>query len=166
MVQIKNILIPIDFSASSNQVFELGHCLAKQNSAKLHLLHVIDPIYYKKEQTKTSDLAFIRKIRYENAKEELRKFKFELPYSDVEIIEVLLEGTPHKEILNYSRQNDIDLIVIASHGWTNLSHMLMGGIADKIMRQADVPVICVKSNIPVVRNRAMRKLNFAECSVE
>ncbi len=163
MVHIKNILIPIDFSASSNQVFEVGHCLAKQNSATLHLLHVIDPVYYKKEQTKNSDLAFIKKIRCENAKEELRKFKFELPYSsDVEIIEVLLEGTPHKEILNYARHNDIDLIVIASHGWTNLSHMVMGGIADKIMRLSDVPVICVKSNVPVIKNRGLRKLSYAE----
>lgn len=162
MVHIKNILIPIDFSASSNQVFELAHCLAKQNGATLHLLHVIDPVYYRKEQTKNSDLAFIKKIRCENAKEELRKFKFELPYSDVEIIEVLLEGTPHKEILNYSKQNDIDLIVIASHGWTNLSHMVMGSIADKIMRQSDVPVICVKSNIPVIKNRGIRKLSYSE----
>lgn len=162
MVQIKNILVPIDFSTSSNQVFELGHCLAKNNDAHLHLIHVIDPVYYQEHQQKKSDFEFIRKIRFENAKEELRKFKFELPHSEVEISEVLLEGIPHKEILNYSRQNDIDMIVIASHGWTNLSHMLMGSIADKIMRQADVPVICVKSNISVIRSREMRRLSFAE----
>lgn len=162
MIHVKNILVPIDFSTSSYQVFELGHCLAQHNDAILHLIHVIDPIYYKEQQPKTSDLSFIRKIRYENAREELRKFKFEVLRSNVEIIEVLVEGIPHKEILNYSRQNDIDMIVIASHGWTNLSHMLMGNIADKIMRQSDVPVICVKSNVPVIKNRELKKYSFAE----
>lgn len=162
MAQIKNILIPIDFSTSSYQVFELGHCLAKQNGAQLHLLHVIDPVYYKEQQSRVSDIEFIHKIRYENAKEELRKFKFEVPHSEVEIIEVLTEGIPHKEILSYVRQNNIDIIVIASHGWTNLSHMIMGNIADKIMRQSDVPVICIKSNLSVIKTREMRRPSYAE----
>src|SRR3990172_2701001 len=154
MMQIKNILVPIDFSTSSYQVFELGHCLAKHNGANLHLIHVIDPVYSEEQQPRISDIEFVHKIRFENAKEELRKFKFEVPHSEVEITEVLIEGIPHKEILNYARQNDIDMIVIASHGWTNLSH--------KIMRQADVPVICVKSNVAVIKNSEMRKYSFAE----
>lgn len=162
MIQIKNILVPIDFSTNSYQVFELGHCLAKQNGANLHLIHVIDPVYCYEQKPRISDLEFVHKIRFENAKEELRKFKFEVPHSEVEIIESLIEGIPHKEILNYSRQNDIDLIVIASHGWTNLSHMLMGSIADKIMRQSDVPVICVKSNTSVIKSRELRRHSFAE----
>ncbi len=162
MAQIKNILVPIDFSTSSYQVFEIGHCMAKHNSANLHLVHVIDPVYYNEQQPRISDLEFIHKIRFENAKEELRKFKFEVPHSEVEIVEVLIEGIPHKEILNYSRQNNIDMIVIASHGWTNLPHMIMGNIADKIMRQSDVPVICVKSNIPVIRSRELRRYSFSE----
>lgn len=161
MIQVKNILVPIDFSTSSYQVFELGHCLAQHNDAILHLIHVIDPVYYK-EQPKSSDISFIRKIRYENAREELRKFKFEVVRSEVEIIEVLVEGIPYKEILNYARQNDIDMIVIASHGWTNLSHMLMGNIADKIMRQSDVPVLCIKSNVPVIKNRQLKKISYTE----
>jgi len=162
MMQIKNILVPIDFSTSSYQVFELGHCLAKHNGANLHLIHVIDPVYCEEQQPRISDIEFIHKIRFENAKEELRKFKFEVPHSEVEITEVLIEGIPHKEILNYAKQNDIDMIVIASHGWTNLSHMLMGSIADKIMRQSDIPVICVKSNVSVIKNREMRRHSYAE----
>lgn len=162
MMQIKNILVPIDFSTSSYQVFELGHCLAKQNGANLHLIHVIDPVYCEEPQPKITEADFIRKIRFENAREELRKFKFEVPHSEVEITEVLVEGIPHKEILSYASQNDIDMIVIASHGWTNLSHMLMGSIADKIMRQSGVPVICVKSNVAVIKNNEMRRRSFAE----
>ena len=99
MMNMRNILVPIDFSANSNQVFELGHCMAQHTHARLHLIHIIDPVYYEKQQNETTNLTFIHKIRLENAKEELRKFKVELPYSDVDIIEVLLEGIPHKEII-------------------------------------------------------------------
>jgi nucleotide-binding universal stress UspA family protein len=162
MAQVNNVLVPIDFSISSNHVFELGHCLAKQNGAVLHLLHVIDPVYYESQQSRKTDIDFIHNIRLENAKEELRKFKFEVPHSEVEIIEVLVEGMPHKEILSYAKENQIDMIVIASHGWTNQSHMSMGNIADKIMRQSDVPVICVKSNVPVIRSREYRKFSVTE----
>jgi len=162
MIQIKNILVPIDFSTSSYQVFDLGHCLARENDAQLHLVHVIDPVYYKEEQPRIADVEFIHKIRFENAKEELRKFKFEVPHSEVDITEVLIEGIPHKEIISYARQNDIDIIVIASHGWTNLPHMLMGNIADKVMRQSDIPVICIKSNLSVIKSREMRRHSFAE----
>ena len=92
MTQVKNILVPIDFSTSSYQVFELGHCLAKHNGANLHLIHVIDPVYYEEQKPRISDTEFIHKIRFENAKEELRKFKFEVPHSEVEIIEGLIEN--------------------------------------------------------------------------
>ena len=162
MMQIKNILVPIDYSTSSYNVFELGHCLAKHNSANLHLIHVIDSVYYNEKQQEFFDIKFANKTRIENAKEELRKFKFEVPHADVEIIEVLVEGIPHKEILSYAKQNDIDMIVIASHGWTNLPHMVMGNISDKIMKQSDVPVICIKSNLPVIKRREMKRHDFAE----
>ena len=162
MMQIKNILVPIDYSTSSYNVFELGHCLAKHNSANLHLIHVIDSVYYNAQQSTISNIEFIHKIRFENAKEELQKFKFEVPHSDVDITEVLVEGIPHKEILSYAKQNDIDMIVIASHGWTNLPNMLMGNTANKIMRQANIQVICIKSNLSVIKNRTIRKQNIKE----
>jgi len=150
MIKLRNILVPIDFSTCSNQSFEIGHCLAKHNGAKLHLIHVIDSDYYNNQRSHASKRESVQQSRLGNAKEELDKFKFEIPHSDVEITEAIIEGVPHKEILHYARQKDIDLIIIASHGWTNLPHMLMGKCAEKIMRLADVPVICLKSNLPVI----------------
>ena len=54
------------------------------------------------------------------------------------------------------------MIVITSHGWTNLPHMLMGKTANKIIRQADIQVICIKSNLAVVKHRAIRKQKIKE----
>jgi nucleotide-binding universal stress UspA family protein len=146
MLQLKSILVPIDFSTSSYNLFELAYRLAKLHGANLHIIHVIDSLLYDENHPKISDIKFIYKLRKKNAEEELKKFKFEVPHSDIEITEALIEGVPHKEILSYVRKNDIDMIVIGSHGWTNLPHVTMGGIADKIMLQANVPVVCVKSN--------------------
>lgn len=162
MIKVKNVLVPIDFSANSNKAFGVGHCLAKLNDANLHLIHVIDPSYYKLRPKNISDIGFINKIRLENAKEELRKFKLEIPHSDIEIFEVLVEGIPHKEILKYAKQHNIDMIVITSHGWTNLPRMLMGKTANKIMRQSDIQVICIKSNLSVVKDGAIYNQNINE----
>lgn len=162
MLQVKNILVPIDFSTNSGGIFELGHCMAQHTHARLHLIHIIDPIYYEKQQSEVTDLDFIHKMRLENAKEELKKFKIELPFSDIDIIEVLLEGIPHKEILKYAKQNEIDMIIIASHGWTNVTRNVMGNIADKIMKQSDIPVICLKSNVLMIKSRPLKKQIFSE----
>lgn len=161
-MDIKNILVPIDFSSSSHRIFELGHCLAEHVSASIHLLHVIESCCSNEPKSLISDAKFIHKLRIKNAKEELIKFKFEVPHSDIEIIVHLAEGTAHKEILLYATRNNIDMIIIASHGWTNHPNMIMGKVADKIMRQANIPVICIKSNLPVIKNRVEKLKRIGE----
>jgi len=54
------------------------------------------------------------------------------------------EGLPHKEIVDYSIAEDINLIVIATHGRTGLDHLMLGSVAEKVMRFSPVPVLCVK----------------------
>lgn len=155
MTNIKNILLPIDYSPISYKIFELGHRLAKLNNALLHLIHVIDTVYYKNIKPQLSDLNFLRLLRFRNAKEELQKFSFEVPHSSVKISEVLTEGIPHKEILKYAKKNQIDMIVIASHGWTNRPTIQMGSIADKVMQLANIPVVCIKPNSSIITNREL-----------
>lgn len=161
-MDIKNILVPIDFSSSSHRIFELGHCLAEHVGATIHLIHVMESSFSNDSKSPVSEAKFIHKLRIKNAKEELIKFKFEVPHSDIDIIVHLAEGSVHKEILLYAEQNNIDMIIIASHGWTNLPNMIMGKVANKIMRQANMPVICIKSNLPVIRNRGERLQRIGE----
>jgi nucleotide-binding universal stress UspA family protein len=144
MLALKNILVPIDFSVNSIQAFEFGLILAKPNNSFLHLMHVIDSFFYSENKYDDLRKESLREIRYRNAEEELKKFIYEVPRNDVKVIEVLVEGVPHSEILNYAQKNSIDLIVIASHGWTNLSTTMTGNIANKVFRYSDIPVVCVK----------------------
>jgi nucleotide-binding universal stress UspA family protein len=140
----KNILVPVDFSVNSVQAFDYSLQLARQHEALLHILHVIDPLLYTGFSEISEEL--LMKTRLNNANEELRKFVDEIPHPGVEIIENLRIGKPHQQIINFSRHNNIDAIVIASHGWTGKYHLTTGSVAGKIMKLSKVPVICVKAN--------------------
>lgn len=104
-------------------------------------MHVVEhlPVAKKKnEKTKTSR-EYKKEVR-EQLKELSKKF---MPF--VENVEyVVTQGNPYKEILKYVVDNEIGLIVLATHGKTGFKHVLIGSIAEKIVRHAPVPVLTVK----------------------
>ncbi len=159
MVNFTNILVPTDFSENSLQALEFAHYLAKQSKAKLHVLHVVEPSpHSENSQNRFSEERF-EKSRLLDAEEDLRRFVNKISPQGITIIEALHPGKAYEQVLNYSRKNRIDLIVISSHGWTGLSHLITGNVTNKIMRYSDIPTICIKSNtlvsqkeIPSVKN--------------
>ena len=154
----RNILVPVDFSSNSVQAFDFAQQLALQNNSILHIIHVIDPFI---DVGHSSNIAFkenIISMRVRNANEELKKFIDEIPHPGVNIIEVLKSGEPYKEILDYCGKQRIDLIIIASHGWTGLYHLPMGSVASKVMKYASLPVICLKT-INAIMKRDSDKIN-------
>lgn len=163
MLNFKNILVPTDFSMNSVQALQFGQYFAKQSRAYLHVLHIMSPLmkrytdragdeFYRSEQSKLLD-----------AEEELRRFINKVSFSSVEVVEAIRTGKPFEQIMSYAKDNQIDLIVIASHGWTGLSHLITGSVADKVLRNSDIPTICVKSNIPLLeKDKAAFRNPFAE----
>jgi nucleotide-binding universal stress UspA family protein len=141
----KNILTPVDFSANSVQAFDFALQYAKEHKIILHLLHVINP-FFSESKSDFFDELFIMKERIRNANEELKKFVNEIPHPGVEIVESLRIGKPHEQILNYSAKGKIDLIIIASHGWTATYSLTTGSVAGKIIELSNIPVICLRSN--------------------
>lgn len=145
----QNILVPVDFSVNSVQAFDYALQLARKQEAVMHILHVIDPNLYSGLPNVSEEL--IMKTRLKNANEELRKFVDEIPHPGVEIAESLRIGKPYHQILNFSYQNKIDLIVIASHGWTGKYNFTTGSVAGRIIKLSKVPVICVKTNSSILK---------------
>ncbi len=145
MLGIKNILVPTDFSDNSVQAFDFGLSLASQNSADLHLLHVVVPDVMGsfKLNLESSDDNLHSKIM--EAEEELRRFIAKTPPCDVRIIESLRVGDPVEQIIEYSKNKNVDMITIASHGWSNFSHLPTGNITNKILSYSEIQVICVKT---------------------
>jgi nucleotide-binding universal stress UspA family protein len=145
----KNILVPVDFSVNSVQAFDFAVQISRQHEAVLRVLHVIDPFLYSSFTEINEEL--LMKTRLKNANEELRKFVDEIPHPGVEVVENLKIGKPYQQILNFSYDNNIDMIVIALHGWTGKYHLATGSVAGKIIKLSDVPVICVKTGNSILK---------------
>lgn len=152
MFKIKNILLPTDLSATSLTAADYAMELAAQYKAKIHLLHVLE---------KTPPILAIRSLDLSQEKilksfeEEGRKSlesavkKIKKGKSDgIDIEPILKKGNDHEEIVKYSKEHKIDLIVIATHGRTGLLHTLLGSVAEKVIRYAKCPVLVITPNKP------------------
>ncbi|MGE5846197.1 MAG: universal stress protein [Ignavibacteria bacterium] len=148
-MHFKNILVPTDFSDNSAKAYEFSLSLAKANAAKLHLLHIVEPLYYNKEFSSYIDEFSFDRDRTFEAEEELERFINKYSNAGIEIERAIKAGKAHEEIINYSKDNEADLIIISTHGWKNL-HAVTGSVTKKVLSFARVPVICVKANIPSV----------------
>jgi nucleotide-binding universal stress UspA family protein len=134
MHAIKNILVTTDFSDYSAAALDYGISLASVYGADLHLLHVVE------------DRLRASAAQEELARKKLQKFVFENVEELTWLTQVIRTGQPHEEIVRYVREQHIDLIVIATHGRTGIAHVLMGSMAEKVIRHSPVPVLAVKPN--------------------
>jgi universal stress protein A len=146
-MHFKNILIPTDFSDNSSKTYESALCLAKANSARLHILHILEPLFYNKEFSSYVDEFSFDRDRTFEAEEELERFINKYSNAEIEIERAIRAGKAHEEIINYSRDNGIDLIIISAHGWKNL-HAVTGSVTKKVLSFSRVPVICLKASAP------------------
>jgi nucleotide-binding universal stress UspA family protein len=143
MFKIKNILLPTDFSRTSLTAVDYAVELASEYKASLHILNVLE---------KTPPILAIRSLDLSREKiiesidadaqshlsetvKKIRKIK------DVEIIPVIRKGIDYEEIIKYSKEKKIDIIVIATHGRTGLLHTLLGSVAEKVIRYSKIPVL-------------------------
>jgi universal stress protein A len=143
MFKIKNILLPTDFSNTSLTAAEYAVELAKEYDAKLHLLNVLE---------KTPPILAIRSLDISREKiiasidadaksqldECLKKVK---KFGNVKIVPVIKKGIDYEEIIKYSNEKKIDVIVIATHGRTGILHTLLGSVAEKVIRYSKIPVL-------------------------
>ena len=150
MVEVKNILIPVDFSDFSIYALKYGAVLARQFEAKILLLHVISQEW----------LDEMKAVQYfggaiDSPEELLAKKKHYVTERIVKIIkeeidEVSLEeklivvGIPAEEIIRLAEEREIDLIIVGTHGRSGLSKVFMGSVAQRVVRRAPCSVLCVR----------------------
>lgn len=144
MYIIRNILVTTDFSEFSTAAVEYASSFALLYGAKIHLVHVIEPgpvVGVPNIELQSSNVSEEAEAA---AQEEMRKFVYWKLQNNTNLEQVILHGEPHKEIARYAQEHEIDLIVIATHGRAGLAHMLMGSVAEKILRLSPIPVLAVK----------------------
>ncbi len=144
-MEIKKILFATDFSEGSSHAMHYAVDLARQYGARLYFVHVIydvakttgwyvphvsiDEMYKDMEKSAKAQLE-------KNFIDEMRGFK------DIE--HVVLKGTPYEEIAKFVEENNIDLIVIGTHGRKGIDRMIFGSTAEQVIRYAPCPVLCVR----------------------
>ena len=141
---LKRILVPLDFSANSRRALDYAHALARTFEASLHLVHVCEvpslvtgtmdayAIAYSDWSQRLGEVAEAQLIRESAA------------VTDVKVTTEVLFGTPAPAICEAATINQSDLIVMGTHGHGAVMHMVMGNVAERVVRAAPCPVLTVR----------------------
>jgi nucleotide-binding universal stress UspA family protein len=146
LIEIKKILAPTDFSPHSERALRYAGRLAERLGSELHMLHVLsdviptgpDPLlmpvlppefYSENEDRARETLLGLLKPEWGNPPA---------------VVTAVQWGGAVEAIVDYAQDQEIDLIVIATHGRTGLSHVLLGSVAERIVREAPCPVLTIR----------------------
>ncbi len=143
-VQIRSILVPVDFSSPSSQALGYAAGLARSFGAKLTLLNVVEPIGAMPDFAANPLVRDLREVSAQ-AKEALKRLvaRAQLEPAWIETL-LVRHGTPFHEISEAAALLKSDLIVLATHGYTGLKHVLLGSTAERVVRHAPCPVLVVR----------------------
>ena len=148
MIAIKQVLVPTDFSEPSEVAVRYGKALADQFQSKLHLIHVLDEnalVYpWTSPEGSTLTLSSARAELEHAAQDRLNTVLTPEEREKYAAQIITLIGSPFLEIVNYAKTQNIDLIVMGTHGRGPIAHMLMGSVAEKVVRKAPCPVLTVR----------------------
>lgn len=139
-LNVKRILAAVDFSETSDKAFDYALSLARVFEAEVIALRVLeDPILYAPYTDQSFRDTFERDVQ-----KKLESLANRHSSEGVTVKTEKVPGTPFYEIIQYAAREDCDLIVLGSHGHGPLKHMLLGSVAEKVVRKAKCPVLVVR----------------------
>jgi nucleotide-binding universal stress UspA family protein len=136
MIHVKKILYPTDFSSYSNQAYFHAVALAENHGASLTVLLVRTQEFTDPDNSGNQDAA---RRYWQSQLEQIRPLNPNIP-----VQHIFLEGDPASEIVRFARDANMDVIVMGTHGRTGLDRLLMGSVAERVMRDAPCSVLVVK----------------------
>lgn len=145
---LKKILVPLDFSEGSLQALDYAIALGEPFGAELLVLFVVEPVYYATPADlygASANLSMLLDEQKRIAAEQLAELSRRLTKKRVRHRTFLDAGVPYQRITERVEQLKADLIVMATHGRTGLSHLLLGSVAEKVVRSAPCPVLTVRA---------------------
>jgi nucleotide-binding universal stress UspA family protein len=138
----KNILYPTDLSGYNDAALAYASVLAAEYDATLHILHA-------DSDEDLGEVGYLYGAPWdENRRAKVQEELAEIrpPVAGVTYEHHYVRGVPSKEILRFVREQEIELVIMASHGRTGLVRLLMGSTAEEVMRKAPCPVLIVKQH--------------------
>ncbi|MCC7540105.1 MAG: universal stress protein [Deltaproteobacteria bacterium] len=144
-MQIRKILVPVDFSPQSEVALMSAIDLAKTLGASITLLHAYEiPVYTLPDGAWTLPAAQATALA-DDAQRALDELVKKYAWAGVPITAKLCRGAPYEEITRGATETDADLVVIATHGRTGLAHLFLGSVAERVVRTSPVPVLTIRS---------------------
>jgi nucleotide-binding universal stress UspA family protein len=147
MIKLKRILVPTDFSDNSRLALEYAAELGERFESELYLLHVLQdvlPVVAPEPGLVFASAGdFVDDLR-KSAEDAMQKLVESKPLAGKKVVHHVGQGQPFVEIIRYARDKSVDLIVIGTHGRTGLAHVLMGSVAERVVRKAGCPVLTVR----------------------
>ena len=146
MAGIKRILHATDFSKASARALQEAVKLAKENSARLLVVHVIEPTPYVAggEFGGAEIYMKLEDATKRNAQSSMSKLMQRLKRLQIKAESLLLRGAAHEQIVKAAKSKKADMIVIGTHGRTGLSKLFLGSVAGKVVSLATCPVMTVR----------------------
>ena len=139
------ILVPIDFSDYTDEILHAAVQLAQKFGSTLHLLHVIPNMDYF-----TPYESFLPAESLINAQRDIEREvdkdmdAITKKIGDVPVVRAVRAGVAFAEIVDYVRKEGIDLVVMGTHGRGGIEHILLGSVAEKVIRRAPCPVMTIR----------------------
>lgn len=144
-MRLKSILVPVDFSPSSQKALHYALSFAEQFGATITVLNVVEPAVYPTELGYIPvEIDALHKTMNTSARERLVQLAKEQIPPRFRASTLVRIGRPYHEITEAARELNVDLIVIATHGYTGLKHVVLGSTAERVVRHAPCPVLTVR----------------------
>ncbi len=144
-IEIRRILVPLDFSDQAPLVLDWAAHLAKQHGSRIVLLHAYHlPVEFQQLEGAYLPPDFWSNVKVE-AEQSLSRYAEDLERRDIQVESVVREGYPATVIVDEAASQPADLIVIGTHGLSGLKHLLLGSIAERVVQRAHCPVLTVKT---------------------
>ena len=153
-VELKRILVPLDFSANSARALDYAYGLAQKFDAALHLIHVCEVPSMMTGSMDAYAIAYTNwsQMLGDEAERELEKARPRL--AGVKVTTEVLFGNPARAIVTAAGINEADLIVMGTHGHGPVMHMVMGNVAERVVRTAPCPVMTVREPQKAVEKKS------------
>jgi nucleotide-binding universal stress UspA family protein len=145
MISLKKVLVPVDFSDTSDVALRYGKALAGAFGASLHVIHVVQEPYAQPWAVEAYGFSMAT-LQQDWIKEANTKLEGVLTADDRRALRATattILGHPVSEILRFATDERIELIVMGTHGRGPLGHMVMGSVAERVVRHAPCPVLTV-----------------------
>jgi universal stress protein A len=143
----KRILVPLDFSDASTRALEHATAIADRFGASLEMLHVIPNPFVSTAATLYVGMPLPQDFLDELERDARQRMDSALTVAERERVKahsVVMSGDPLFAIVEHARVGGVDLIVMGTHGRTGMAHLLIGSVAERVVRTAPCPVLTVR----------------------